>query len=222
MSHFELIIFDCDGVLVDSERITTVTFSKVLEEACGLTLEQDVLIETFMGQTSQRCLEIIEEMLGHAPPDNLQARYQSSIKEALQESVTAINGIEQTLADLNIPCCVASAGSHEKMQVTLGKTNLLKYFEGNIFSTDDVARGKPHPDVFVHAAESMGCSAPSRCLVVEDSPLGVEGGVAAGMVVFGFADLVKKQKLFDAGAHHVFTQMGNLLNDISIYENKSI
>lgn len=220
MEKFELIIFDCDGVLVDSERITTVTFSKVLEEECGLFLELDVLVDIFMGQTSQRCLQIIEEMIGRPPPANLESRYQSSITKALQKSVTTIDGIEHVLESLTIPYCVASAGSHEKMQTTLGKTNLLKYFNGNLFSTHDVDRGKPHPDVFIHAAENMKCRDLSRCLVIEDSPLGVKGGVAAGMVVFGFADLVKKQKLYNSGAHRVFTQMDNLADEISIYQNQ--
>ena len=218
MSKFELIIFDCDGVLVDSERITTEVFSKVLKEECGLFLSAEVLLETFMGQTSQKCLEIIEEMLGHKPPSSLEARYQNDIKDALQNSVSAINGVEKTLAEISIPFCVASGGSHEKMRTTLGKTNLLSFFEGKLFSTNDVSRGKPYPDVFQHAAKCMNCLDPSRCLVIEDSPLGVEGGVSAGMVVFGFADLIKKQKLIDSGAHRIITEMGNLSKEITSYE----
>ncbi len=221
MNGIELIIFDCDGVLVDSEQITAEVFSKVLEEECGLSLSLDVLLKTFMGQSSKRCLTIIEEMLGHEPPIGLEARYQNDISKALQMSVTAIPGIEKALADISIPCCVASGGSYEKMQTTLGKTNLLSHFEGKLFSSLDVANGKPHPDVFLYAAESMNCFNPDRCLVIEDSPFGVEGGVAAGMTVFGFANLIKKQKLIHSGAHHIFTEMGNLANEINFYEKKS-
>lgn len=221
MNNIDLIIFDCDGVLVDSERITAEAFSKVLEEECELFLEFEVLLETFMGQSSQRCLEIIEEILGHKPPIDLEAKYQNSISLVLQESVVAINGIETALADIFVPCCVASGGSYEKMRTTLGKTNLLSFFEGRIFSSSDVANGKPHPDVFLYAAEKMNCLDPGRCLVIEDSPLGVEGGVAAGMTVFGFADLIKKQKLIDSGAHHIFTEMANLTNEITFYERNS-
>lgn len=221
MNNIELIIFDCDGVLVDSERITAKVFSKVLEEECGLSLSLDVLLETFMGQSSQRCLTIIEEILGHEPPIGLEVHYQNNINKALQVSVTAISGIEKALADISIPCCVASGGSYEKMRTTLGKTNLLPHFEGKLFSSLDVANGKPHPDVFLYAAESMNCFNPDRCLVIEDSPFGVEGGVAAGMTVFGFADLIKKQKLIDSGAHHIFTEMGNLANEITFYEQRS-
>ncbi|MBT8123329.1 MAG: HAD family hydrolase [Gammaproteobacteria bacterium] len=219
MRNFELIIFDCDGVLVDSERITAEVFSKVLNEECGLSLSLDVLLETFMGQSSQKCLTIIEKMIGQKPPLGLEARYQNEINNALQESVTAITGIEKALAELSIPYCVASGGTHEKMRTTLGKTNLLGQFEGKLFSTSDVPRGKPYPDVFLHAAKSMQCLDPNRCLVIEDSPLGVEGGIAAGMTVFGFADLIKKQKLIESGAHHIITEMSNLAKEITLYEH---
>lgn len=218
MRYFELIIFDCDGVLVDSERITVEVFSKILNEECGLSLTLDELLETFMGQSSQKCLTIIEKMIGQKPPVGLEARYQNDIKNALQESVTAINGIEKALAELPIPYCVASGGTHDKMRTTLGKTNLLKKFEGKLFSTSDVPRGKPFPDVFLHAAKNMQCMDPKRCLVIEDSPLGVEGGIAAGMTVFGFADLIRKQRLIESGAHHIFKKMDNLVNEITLYE----
>ncbi|MDH3607722.1 MAG: HAD family hydrolase [Gammaproteobacteria bacterium] len=220
MRNFELIIFDCDGVLVDSERITAEVFSKVLNEECGLSLSLDVLLETFMGQSSQKCLTIIEEMIGQKPPLGLEARYQNEINNALQESVTTITGIEKALEELSIPYCVASGGTHEKMRTTLGKTNLLEQFEGKLFSTSDVPRGKPYPDVFLHAAKSMQCLDPNRCLVIEDSPLGVEGAIAAGMTVFGFADLIKKQKLIESGAHHIITEMSNLAKEITLYEHR--
>ncbi len=220
MRYFELIIFDCDGVLVDSERITAEAFSKVLIEECGISLSLDELLETFLGQSSQTCSTIIEEMTGEKPPSGLEARYQNDINKALQESVTAITGIEKALAELSIPYCVASGGSHDKMRTTLGKTDLLELFEGKLFSTSDVPRGKPYPDVFLHAAKNMQCIDPKRCLVIEDSPLGVEGGVAAGMTVFGFADLIKKQKLLDSGAHHIITEMSNLTKEITLYENR--
>ena len=96
------------------------------------------------------------------------------------------------------------------MQLTLGKTNLQRFFGDNIFSTSDVARGKPFPDIYLHAAQSMGVHEPGRCLVIEDSPIGVTGAVAAEMTVFGFADLMPAQKLIAAGAHHIFKQMSQL------------
>ena len=220
MSKLELIIFDCDGVLVDSERITTKVFSKVLKEECGLSLTLDILLDRFMGQSSQKCLDIIEELAGVKPPSDLETRYQSAIKAALSKSVTCINGVEQALSDISIPFCVASGGSHEKMRSTLGRTSLLPFFDGKLFSASDVSRGKPYPDVYLYAAKKMDCLEPRKCLVVEDSPLGVEGGVAAGMVVFGFSDLIEEQKLIDSGAHHIFSNMANLVNEIAVYEQR--
>jgi len=124
--------------------------------------------------------------------------------------VQAIDGIETVLETLALPYCVASSGSHEKMRMTLGKTGLLRHVEGRVFSTSDVARGKPHPDIYLHAARSMGAADPARCAVVEDSPIGVAGAVAAGMRVFGFAELMPAERLREAGAHHVFTRMRDL------------
>ncbi len=207
---FDLIIFDCDGVLVDSERIANQVFANILKEVCDLEFTLDQMFEYFVGSSAQRCLTIIEEMLGQRPPDELLERYNRDINRALTDSVVAVKGIEKVLAEIDTSYCVASSGSHEKMQLTLGKTKLINYFEGNIFSTSEVARGKPHPDIYLHAAESMGVSDASRCLVVEDSPTGVTGAVAAGMTVFGYAELMPEEKLLAAGAHHVFSDMAEL------------
>jgi beta-phosphoglucomutase-like phosphatase (HAD superfamily) len=96
------------------------------------------------------------------------------------------------------------------MKMTLGKTGLMRFFDGNIFSSSDVARGKPHPDIYLHAASTMGAADPARCLVIEDSPIGVTGAVAAGMRVFGFAQLMPAHRLQASGAHHVFERMRDL------------
>ena len=102
--------------------------------------------------------------------------------------------------------------------MTLGCANLLGLMAGKLHSTADVARGKPLPEIYLHAARSMGVSDPSRCLVIEDSPIDVAGGVAAGMVVFGYAKLMPVQKLLKAGAHRTFTQMTNLASEIRAFE----
>jgi len=224
VNKFDLIIFDCDGVLVDSERITTIAFSKVLQEQCGLSIKFDDLLEIFMGQPSHNCLHIIEQMLGYKPPPDLESHYQQAVTNALNISVKAIKGIDKainTLIENSMLYCVASAGSHEKMRTTLGKSNLLQYFENKLFSTSDVKHGKPNPDIYIHAAKSMNCFEPSQCIVIEDSPLGISGAIKAGMTVFGFADLFKEQRLLDAGAHHVFTNMAYLIDEIAAYENLS-
>lgn len=208
--RFDLVIFDCDGVLVDSERVANEVFAGVLEEVCGLQFTLEDMFDTFVGYSRDQCLRKIEELIGEPPPPELDQRYQQDINRALAESVAAIDGIENVLEQLALPCCVASSGSHEKMQMTLGKTDLMRFFPGKIFSTSDVERGKPHPDIYLHAARTMGVDDPGRCLVIEDSPVGVTGAVAAGMNVFGFAELMPASRLHASGAHLVFERMHEL------------
>jgi HAD superfamily hydrolase (TIGR01509 family) len=222
MNKFELIIFDCDGVLVDSEKIANEVFAKVLNEECGFSLSLDDMYQTFVGHSSSQCMAIIEKMLGKAPPSHLEKRYKEEINQALSTSVTAVVGIEKALSEISIPFCVASSGSHEKMQTTLGKTKLLQHFSSKLYSTTDVARGKPFPDVYLHAARKMGVLESSKCLVIEDSPLGVKGGVSAGMSVFGYTELMNKKKLIDAGAHYTFNNMNNLEKEIAYFEQTAL
>jgi HAD superfamily hydrolase (TIGR01509 family) len=209
-SKFDLIIFDCDGVLVDSERVANEVFADVLEQVCGLKFTLEEMFDTFVGHSKIHCLQKVEEMLGHSPPAELALRYEQDIDKALGSSVEAIAGIDSLLQQLQLPYCVASSGSYAKMEMTLGRTGLKRFFTDNIFSSSDVQHGKPHPDIYLHAARRMGEFDPSRCLVIEDSPVGVTGAVAAEMTVFGFAELMPVQKLQAAGAHQVFSQMSDL------------
>jgi len=207
---FELVIFDCDGVLVNSEKVANEVFAEVLLQVCGLEFTLEDMFDTFVGHSRLQCLQKIEAILGEPPPAELDQRYQEDINLALKDSVAAIEGIESVLRELALPYCVASSGSHDKMKLTLGKTGLIDFFDGNIFSTSEVERGKPHPDIYLHAAAAMGGYRPERCLVVEDSPIGVSGAVAAGMQVFGFAELLPAHKLKASGAHLVFDRMQDL------------
>ena len=217
MNKFQLIIFDCDGVLVDSERISNEVFARVLNDECGFSLSLDDMFQTFVGQSSSQCMDIVEEMLGKKPPANLEEIYKNEIDFALKSSVKPVSGIVKAISDISIPYCVASSGSYEKMQTTLGKTDLLQFFDGKLHSTSDVRLGKPFPDIYLHAAQSMGVSDPTKCLVIEDSPVGVKGGVAAGMTVFGYSELMNESKLLKAGAHHIFDKMGSLASEIDRY-----
>ncbi len=168
------------------------------------------MFDTFVGHSKAQCLDKIEAMLGHPPPDELERRYREEIDAALASSVEVVAGIDAVLAVLSLPSCVASSGTQDKMRLTLGKTGLYDYFAGRIYSACEVERGKPHPDLYLHAAASMGDIDPARCLVIEDSPVGVAGGRAAGMTVFGFAELMSAAKLEAAGAHRIFTDMAEL------------
>ena len=209
-SPLELVIFDCDGVLVNSEKVANEVFADVLLQVCGLEFTLEDMFDTFVGHSRLQCLQKIEAILGEPPPAELDQRYQDDINLALKDSVAAIEGIESVLRGLAVPFCVASSGSHDKMKLTLGKTGLIDFFDGNIFSTSEVERGKPHPDIYLHAAATMGEYQPERCLVIEDSPIGVTGAVAAGMQVFGFAELMPAHKLKASGAHLVFDHMHDL------------
>jgi HAD superfamily hydrolase (TIGR01509 family) len=208
MMPFELVIFDCDGVLVDSERITHRLFHRMVEEI-GLTLSHDELYERFVGRSMPQCLEIIRRLKGSDAPAGFVDDYRARMKVAFEAELQAVAGIEEVLNGLELPYCVASSGEHEKMQLTLGLTKLLPRFDGRIFSVTEVARSKPAPDIFLHAARKCNAN-PAACLVVEDTPTGVAGGVAAGMTVYGYAAMTPAERLRAAGAHRVFSSMKEL------------
>lgn len=216
-NQFELVIFDCDGVLVDSERISNQVFADILRRECNLDFSLTDMFETFVGHSSAQCMSKVEEILGRKPPDNLEQMYRSEIDNVLAHSVVAVPGVANMLQKLSIPCCVASNGPHEKIQMTLGRTNLLQHFEDRIFSAMDVDQGKPSPDVYLHAAKMMGISDMSDCLVVEDTPIGVAAGAAAGMHVFGYSGMMSEQRLDQAGANLTFNNMDCLLDNITNY-----
>ena len=205
---FELLIFDCDGVLVDSELITNRVFVGMLNEL-GLALTLEDMFERFVGRSMPQCLSMIKELLGHDVPEEFQAEFRVRIAAALKSELKAVAGIESVLDSVKLPYCVASSGTHDKMQLTLGLTGLLPKFQGKMFSVTEVARPKPFPDVFLHAAKQSGVAAPA-CAVIEDTPTGVKAGVAAGMTVFGFCAHTPRHRLLEAGAHHTFDRMRDL------------
>lgn len=200
----ELVIFDCDGVLVDSEPIANRVLAEALSEI-GLATTIESSMQDYMGRSWTACVEIFEDRLGRPLPPEFENRFWTRAEAALRAELQPVPGIHEVLARIPTPICVASSGRPEKMRVTLGVTGLLPRFEGRIFSALDVARAKPWPDLFLHAAARMG-AAPATCVVVEDSPRGVEAGVAAGMRVLGFAGRTDATALEAAGAE-VFSDM---------------
>jgi HAD superfamily hydrolase (TIGR01509 family) len=203
----ELVIFDCDGVLVDSETISNQALASVLEDI-GLPMGYEETRRAFIGRSMQSCLEIIERRLGAPVPEDFVSRYYARMFAAFERDLRPVPGVAEVLDGLEAPFCVASSGSHEKIRKTLGVTGLLPRFEGRIFSATEVERGKPAPDLFLHAARAMGAD-PYACAVVEDSVLGVEAGVAAGMRVLGYAAASDPGALASAGAR-VFQDMAEL------------
>jgi HAD superfamily hydrolase (TIGR01509 family) len=208
MARFDLVIFDCDGVVVDSERITHEVFGDFIR-SLGAHLDDERMNELFLGRRLADCLAIVEGITGRAPPPDALDRYRAERDRLLRERVRPVDGIRDVLEALTVPYCIASSGDHAKMHATLGATGLLPFFEGRIYSATEVARGKPAPDVFLLAAERMGV-APARAAVIEDSVNGVRAGHAAGMTVFGFAGLVSATELSAAGAARTFEAMREL------------
>lgn len=203
-----LIIFDCDGVLVDSERITNRVFCEMLNEL-GLEVTLEDMFERFVGHSMPQCVEIITELLGTSPPADFVPTLRQKAAAALVAEVRPVAEISAVIDTLAVPYCVASSGEPAKIRLTLHKTGLLRRFEGKIFSVVEVSHPKPAPDVFLHAAATMGMS-PERCAVVEDTPTGVRAGIAAGMYVYGFAANTPAHRLSAAGAHQIFSDMADL------------
>ncbi|MFB6818896.1 HAD family hydrolase [Streptomyces sp. NPDC056347] len=180
----ELVIFDCDGVLVDSEPIAVRIQVEVGAEL-GWPLTPQEVVEQFVGRSNKSIGELVEARLPGSSAA-WQQRFEALHRAAVDTELLAVDGINEALAGIALPTCVASSGSHEKMRHTLGRTGLRDHFEGRIFSATEVAHGKPAPDLFLHAAARMGVS-PAACVVVEDSKYGVQAARSAGMRALGYA-----------------------------------
>ncbi|MCK6481028.1 MAG: HAD family hydrolase [Planctomycetes bacterium] len=203
----DLLLWDCDGVLVDSER----TGPRVLAEslaAAGLPMTPEEVSLRFKGGSLQAALAHAEERLGRSLPPDFLERHRERSHAAFRAEVRAIPGVVEALDRIGLPDCVASGGSLEKMRLTLGVAGLLPRFEGRLFSSYEIGSWKPDPGLFLHAARTLGVP-PARCLVVEDSVPGVRAAVAAGMAVLGFADLTPEEDLAAAGAR-TFRRMEDL------------
>jgi HAD superfamily hydrolase (TIGR01509 family) len=182
---FELVIFDCDGVLVDSERLSVRVDAAMLAKL-GWPLSEEEVVERFLGRTDEFMAAEIEAHLGRSLPPGWEAELDPLYRQAFGAELAPVEGVVEALDRIRAAVCVASSGSHEKLRFTLGLTGLYERFEGRIFSSSEVAEGKPAPDLFLHAAEGLGAE-PSACAVVEDSRVGVEAARAAGMHAFGYA-----------------------------------
>jgi HAD superfamily hydrolase (TIGR01509 family) len=199
----ELVIFDCDGVLVDSDRISLRIQAERIS-TLGLEMSYEDCMHDFLGLGMPATLRILGERLGRPVSEEWEAELDAAVKDGFRRELTPVPGIVEALEEIELPTCVASSGSHEKMRLTLGLTGLWDRFAGRIFSADEVQRGKPAPDLFLHAASRMS-TPPERCVVVEDSPFGIAAAKAAGMVALGFAASTPAAR-FD-GADAVFTAM---------------
>lgn len=179
-----LVIFDCDGVLIDSEPISLATLTRGLNEI-GLAIDLEAVRTRFAGTSMTSIMERVAREDGIEAPAGFVERVKAQTLDAFAAELKAMAGIAEALGLLHLPFCVASSSDPVRLRHSLGLTGLLPLFHGHVFSSAQVARGKPFPDLFLFAAERMG-TAPEHCLVIEDSVPGVQAARAAGMRVVGF------------------------------------
>ena len=213
-----LVIFDCDGVLVDSELLINCAHADALRRH-GYPVTAEMLAERFTGVSDADMLRAIEREHGIAPPENYEALVNALIDSVCETSLVATPGTLGALAALDVSTCVASGGILPRIRTSLRIVGLLDRFDPYLFSATMVARGKPAPDLFLHAAGSMGIP-PGRCLVVEDSVAGVQAAIAAGMTAIGFCGGKHcrpdhADRLRQHGAISAISDMGDLLPLIS-------
>ncbi len=205
-ARFDLIIFDNDGVLVDSEPHANLVLAELLTEL-GVATTYEESVAEFLGTSLPYVRSFAERRLGSPLPENFERLYHDRLFDRLRGRLQAVEGVAAALRRIRRPRCVASSGSRERIEFTLRQAGLWKEFRRAVFSGDDVPRGKPAPDLFLYAANAMGVP-PARCAVVEDSPLGIQAANAAGMTSFGYAGATPKEQLATASA--VFERMDEL------------
>lgn len=205
---YKCIIFDCDGVLVDSEEIS----SRVLVElanSIGADIDMEYSELNFTGKSFDNVFQQIEELAGRKLPKNHERDYRDRTFELFKTELQPIKGIHKLLDETSVPFCVASNGPRDKMLLNLSITKLLDKFENRVFSAYDINRWKPDPELFLHAASKMGF-APKECVVIEDSIAGIKAATSGGFDVFGFAKK-HNSKEFETEGATVFFEMDNLI-----------
>jgi HAD superfamily hydrolase (TIGR01509 family) len=212
LGHLELIIFDCDGVLVDSEVLSCRCLSEVLA-TCGIRLELAAALELFLGRSTAAVLQHYDGQ-GQTLPDGFLTHLRSRVRQTFQSSLRPMPGVSSLLSGLQTPHCVATSSDLDRVSFSLALTGLASHFGDRLYTAQMVAHGKPAPDLFRYAAAKMQAT-PARTLVVEDSVSGVVAAKAAGMQVWGFVGGSHYESrdgraiLLDAGADRVFDRMAD-------------
>ncbi|WP_242119591.1 HAD family hydrolase [Aestuariivivens sediminicola] len=211
---YKCIIFDCDGVLVDSEGISTrilVEMSRVL----GAEIEMNFALDYFSGKSLHSILEFIEGRINKKLPGHFEQDFRKQSFKAFKTELKPIKGIVNVLNNVTVPYCVASSGPPEKIRLNLTTTGLIEKFENRIFSSYEIGSWKPDPGIFEHAARTMGFK-PSECVVIEDSVAGIKAARTGGFDVFGFAKGNNHSELERLGAQ-IFFEMEKLLDMLNEY-----
>jgi HAD superfamily hydrolase (TIGR01509 family) len=208
MSRFELVIFDCDGVLVDSETVALPVLRQMLAEL-DAHLELPEVHRRFGGLSIPQVIAAVTDTLDAMPPADFEAEFMRRSEDALRAEPIPIDGVPDLLASLELPFCTASNAESEEIRVNLEIAGLRHHFGDRLFTANDVQHPKPAPDLYLLAARTMGFD-PAVCAVVEDTPIGVAAGAAAGMHVFGYSTRNSAALLIEAGARDTFTHMSQL------------
>ena len=197
--RFDLIILDCDGVLVDSETISCRTLVDILSPL-DPDYDLEAVMRRYLGRPASAVVEDYERMTGRPAPESFRQDWRARLFSAFSAALQPIAGVREAVEGFDVDYCVASSSDEERIEHCLRKVGLWDLFAGRIFSTTRVQRGKPAPDLFLHAAAALDTD-PAACAVVEDSVYGVQAGVAAGMTVYGFGGgLTAVETLAGAGA----------------------
>lgn len=184
MSKYKCVIFDCDGVLVDSEPIGNQILVGMANDL-GAEIDLGFAMNHFKGSHFKDCVNIISTLVKQPIPETFENEYRTRSLEEFEKHLKPIEGVTQVIEQLQLPFCVASSGMESKMRFNLNVVGLLPYFENKLFSCYAIQKFKPEPDVFLWAAKTMGFQ-PHECIVIEDSLLGAKGALAGGFDVFGF------------------------------------
>ncbi|MFS4456146.1 HAD-IA family hydrolase [Maribacter sp. 2304DJ31-5] len=204
---YKCIIFDCDGVLVDSEIITSKVLVSMAKEL-NLSITLDYAIKNFMGKSLNHIMAYIEECLDCPLPTDFETEYRKRTYDRFKKELRPIDGILQLIEKIEVPFCVASSGPLKKIKTNLTITNMANRFVGRMFSCYEINSWKPEPDIFLHAAKEMGFQ-PKECAVIEDSLVGVQAALAGGFDVFMYSKSDSDNSI-DHNKVTVFKHMGEL------------
>lgn len=206
---YKCIIFDCDGVLVDSEAISNGVIVD-MANSLGANIDLNYALENYSGTSLAFVMDDVASRINGKLPDNFVSEYRRISFERFETDIKPVEGIVDVLEQLTVPFCVASNGPLNKMQLNLKVTGLSKYFEGSMFSAYEINSWKPDPTLFLTAAKTMGFE-PQDCAVVEDSLSGVEAGIAGGFDVFALSHTHDMDAFVEQGVT-VFSKMSELLD----------
>lgn len=207
MSKVACVIFDCDGVLVDSE-VLGIKILLEMTAAYGVKVELNKAVKDLSGRRLKEALAMLQTQADTEFPDNLEVMFRERSYQVFQEEVLAVAGVHDLLDALPVPYCVASSGPVDKICMNLTNTGLIHYFQERIYSAYDINSWKPDPGIFLHAARQMGFT-PDQCVVIEDSLAGIQAAKAGGFRVYGYANAHNARDLEEAGAT-VFYHMREL------------